>query len=231
MQFIYYGDSNYDMSVKAIMTPYAIVSKQKSSTEMGIFMEWVKQIFVTGIMTEIILHLLPDKKYDKYVRLICGVILTMVCISPILSFFNNKNNIKDYIHIFEKIGQKYDSQTMIENMQGTDQSYYIQNYIKENSKYINGLVLEAGLNPIDCQIILDMEEDSQTYGSIKTIVLTVTDGKNSCYEKGSGYNDSQIPSIYGQDSTKKYSDVLLTLVETISVTYEISKQSIQVKVT
>ena len=107
-------------------------------------MEWVKRIFVTGIMTELILHLLPDKKYDKYVRLICGVILTMVCISPILSFFNNKSNIKNYINIFEKIGQKYDYQTMIGNMQGEDQSYYIQNYIDVNSKYINELVLEEG---------------------------------------------------------------------------------------
>ena len=152
---------------------------------MRVFMEWVKQIFVTGIMTELILHLLPDKKYDKYVRLICGVILTMVCISPILSFFNNKNNIKNYINIFEKIGQKYDYQTMIGNMQGADQSYYVQNYIEVNSKYINSLVLEEGLNPVDCKIVLDMDENSETYGSIETITLTVTDGKNSCYEKNS----------------------------------------------
>lgn len=179
-------------------------------------MEWIKQIFVTGIMTELILHLLPDKKYDKYVRLICGVILTMVCISPILSFFNHKNNIKDYIRAFEKIGEKYDSQAMIENMQGDDQSYYIQNYIKENAKYINSLVFEAGLNPVDCQIILDMEEDSKTYGSIKTITLTIADGKNSCYETSKGHN---------------YSEVLLTLVKKIGAVYEMNLEDIHVKVT
>lgn len=187
-------------------------------------MEWVKQIFVTGIMTELILHLLPDKKYDKYVRLICGVILTMVCISPILSFFNNKNNIKNYINIFEKIGQKYDYQTMIGNMQGTDQSYYVQNYIEVNSKYINSLVLEEGLNPVDCKIVLDMDENSETYGSIETIALTVTDGKNSCYEKNSG-------RISNQSGVKQYSEELLALVETICVTYEINEDSIHVKIT
>ena len=192
---------------------------------MRIFMEWVKQIFVTGIMTELILHLLPDKKYDKYVRLICGVILTMVCISPILSFFNNKNNIKDYINIFEKIGQKYDYQTMIGNMQGTDQSYYIQNYIEVNCKYINGLVLEEGLNPVDCKIVLDMDENSETYGSIETIALTITDGKNSCYEKDNGN------LISNQGGSKQYSEELLALIETICVTYEINKDSIHVKIT
>ena len=191
---------------------------------MRVFMEWVKQIFVTGIMTELILHLLPDKKYDKYVRLICGVILTMVCISPILSFFNNKNNIKNYINIFEKIGQKYDYQTMIGNMQGTDQSYYIQNYIEVNCKYINSLVLEEGLNPVDCKIVLDMVENSETYGSIETIALTVTDGKNSCYEKNSG-------RISNQSGVKQYSEELLALVETICVTYEINEDSIHVKIT
>ena len=187
-------------------------------------MEWVKQIFVTGIMTELILHLLPDKKYDMYVRLICGVILTMVCISPILSFFNNKNNIKNYINIFEKIGQKYDYQTMIGNMQGADQSYYVQNYIEVNSKYINSLVLEEGLNPVDCKIVLDMDENSETYGSIETIALTVTDGKNSCYEKNSG-------RISNQSGVKQYSEELLALVETICVTYEINEDSIHVKIT
>ncbi len=188
-------------------------------------MEWVKQIFVTGIMTELILHLLPDKKYDKYVRLICGVILTMVCISPILSFFSNKNNIKNYINIFEKVGQKYDYQTMIGNMQGADQSYYIQNYIEVNSKYINELVLEEGLNPVDCKIVLDMDENSETYGSIKTIALTIADGKNSCYEK----NDGRL--ILNQNGVKQYSEELLALVETICVTYEMDKDSICVKIT
>ena len=29
--------------------------------------------------------------------------------------------------------------------------------------------LEEGLNPVDCKIVLDMDENSETYGSIETI--------------------------------------------------------------
>ncbi len=77
---------------------------------------------------------------------------------------------------------------------------------------------------MDCKIVLDMDENSETYGSIETITLTVTDGKNSCYEKNSG-------RISNQSGVKQYSEELLALVETICVTYEINEDSIHVKIT
>jgi len=202
MQFIYHDDSHYDIVIEAL--------------RLGGSMEWIKQIFVTGIITELVLHLLPDKKYDKYVRLICGVILTMICISPILSFLNGKMNIKDYINVFEKIGQKYDYKTMIKNMEGSDQAYYIKNYIDENTKYINELVLDAGFHPVDCDIILELDDDSENYGSIKKIILTIADGKNACYETN-------------QSGVRQYSQTFLALVETISDVYEIEEHMISVK--
>ncbi len=78
--------------------------------------------------------------------------------------------------------------------------------------------LEEGLNPADCKIVLDMDENSETYGSIETIALTITDGKNSCYEKDNGN------LISNQGGSKQYSEELLALIETICVTYEINRR-------
>ena len=37
---------------------------------------WVKQIFVISILSELVIHILPDEKYEGVVRLLCGCMIT-----------------------------------------------------------------------------------------------------------------------------------------------------------
>ena len=35
---------------------------------------WVKQIFVISILSELVIHILPDEKYEGVVRLLCLIL-------------------------------------------------------------------------------------------------------------------------------------------------------------
>ena len=49
---------------------------------------WVKQIFVISILSELVIHILPDEKYEGVVRLLCGCMITAACIMPVLNIIN-----------------------------------------------------------------------------------------------------------------------------------------------
>ena len=62
---------------------------------------WVKQIFVISILSELVIHILPDEKYEGVVRLLCGCMITAACIMPVLNIIKrNMMRILIYLQNF-----------------------------------------------------------------------------------------------------------------------------------
>ena len=53
----------------------------------GIF-EWVKSIVFYLILITVVTNLLPNKKYEKYVKLFTGMLLVIIVIKPITQIFS-----------------------------------------------------------------------------------------------------------------------------------------------
>lgn len=64
---------------------------------------WVKQIFVISILSELVIHILPDEKYEGVVRLLCGCMITAACIMPVLNIINAEYDAD--IDLFAKTSQ------------------------------------------------------------------------------------------------------------------------------
>jgi stage III sporulation protein AF len=60
---------------------------------------WGRQIFIVCIISNIFIRLVPSQKYEKYIKHICGIILLVICITPVLELFNSSFS---FSQIYEK---------------------------------------------------------------------------------------------------------------------------------
>lgn len=145
---------------------------------MGSFMAWVKQIFVISILSGLLIHILPSEKYQKYIRLICGVLLTVVCISPLITVLGkDKNSYDDMYKSFVKFGEIGELKNRLKFEEDSRKELF-ETYEAAVVDQIEERVLSCGLKPTETNVVIDWDEDSKTYGTVQKITVRVYEKKN-----------------------------------------------------
>ena len=108
---------------------------------------WVKQIFVISILSELVIHILPDEKYEGVVRLLCGCMITAACIMPVLNIINAEYDAD--IDLFAKTSQISELRSQI-RFSGKDSSdVMIEKYIETQQEFVTKKVMEEWLACLD----------------------------------------------------------------------------------
>lgn len=139
---------------------------------------WGRQIFIVCIISNIFIRLVPSQKYEKYIKYICGIILLVICITPVLELFNSSFS---FSQIYEKF-QNGSSMKQLKNelkYTSTAGSAMLDSYIAEVEKDVDTFTLEEGLYPVSTQVIIDEDEQSDSFGNIQDMKLVVSMAKDS----------------------------------------------------
>lgn len=139
---------------------------------------WGRQIFIVCIISNIFIRLVPSQKYEKYIKYICGIILLVICITPVLELFNSSFS---FSQIYEKF-QNGSSMKQLKNelkYTTTAGSAMLDNYIAKVEKDVDTFTLEEGLYPVSTQVIIDEDEQSDSFGNIQGMKLVVSMAKDS----------------------------------------------------
>lgn len=140
---------------------------------MSSFMAWIKQIFVISILSGLLIHILPSEKYHKYIRLICGVLLTVICISPFITVLGKGKN--SYNDLYKSFAELANIEEMKNKMQFEEMSQekLFKEYEAAVVDQIEERVLNRGLNPTETNIVIDWDKNSKTYGTVQKITVKV----------------------------------------------------------
>lgn len=139
---------------------------------------WGRQIFIVCIISNIFIRLVPSQKYEKYIKYICGIILLVICITPVLELFNSSFS---FSQIYEKF-QNGSSMKQLKNelkYTSTAGSAMLDSYIAKVEKDVDTFTLEEGLYPVSTQVIIDEDEQSDSFGNIQDMKLVVSMAKDS----------------------------------------------------
>ena len=139
---------------------------------------WGRQIFIVCIISNIFIRLVPSQKYEKYIKYICGIILLVICITPMLELFNSSFS---FSQIYEKF-QNGSSMKQLKNelkYTSTAGSAMLDSYIAKVEKDVDTFTLEEGLYPVSTQVIIDEDEQSDSFGNIQDMKLVVSMAKDS----------------------------------------------------
>lgn len=130
---------------------------------------WIKGIIIVVIITIIIEMILPEGKNKKYIKIVIGLYIMFVIISPIFSKITNKKI--DVGKILE------DYQIQETQINAIDNTQYIENIYKNNIKEnIISNLKNMGYIVADMEVFINTEETR--YGQIEKINLQIQEKSN-----------------------------------------------------
>ena len=79
--------------------------------------QWVRNMAVFYILFTAILNLVPDKKYEKYVRFFMGLLLIFMMSTPIFSLFGKGQELTGNFQVYLSRENKAKEEKELENLQ------------------------------------------------------------------------------------------------------------------
>ncbi|MCI7740133.1 MAG: stage III sporulation protein AF [Lachnospiraceae bacterium] len=72
--------------------------------------EWMKNLAVFYIFLTVVTHLVPDGRYEEYIRFFMGLLLILLMMSPLLEVMNLKSQVESLISQYEMEEQNLELQ-------------------------------------------------------------------------------------------------------------------------
>lgn len=146
--------------------------------------EWVRNIVIYLILNTIIMNLLGNSSYKKYVSIVTGMILLLIVVSPFLKLLN-MNEILDY-YLNANIYQvdASDFKNTIRLMEDKQREVMLVDFKDRVREQVADLLIEEGIYLYDIELALNLDEDSDGFGEIDSIHISA------------GYSDEEVVPVH-----------------------------------
>lgn len=121
--------------------------------------QWIKNLAVFYILFTAILHLVPDEKYERYVRSFMGLLLIFMTLTPIFAILGKS------AELLERFDGYYQTEYEILNhqeMENLQTLYLIQRYEAELQDKISDVLKDTGINAEGVAVQIEGEDMSVT---------------------------------------------------------------------
>ena len=197
---------------------------------------WAEGIIIAVIVGTIIEMIIPNGNSKKYIKIIVGIYILNAIISPIILKFTGQSievNSSE-VESFFKTSSNYQSVT--NTLEDTNNGSIVRIYRNKLEEDIKSKIKEKGYEVT--KLIVDLElqnKDEKQYGKIKKIQVGVVKSVNNNINQENSIliNEIQI-NINDNNTQQQLNSKGITeaqkkeLIEYISDSYEISKESIEV---
>ena len=115
--------------------------------------QWMKSLAVFYLFFTAVLQLVPDRKYERYVRSFMGLLLIYMLCTPVFAVFGKSGQLLEgFADTF------YQEQKRMDRMEAEElQTFYLkQGYENEISSKIEELLKESGINPSETAVHLSL---------------------------------------------------------------------------
>lgn len=144
---------------------------------MEMIFQWIRSLVFYLILMTMIANLLPDKKYENYLRLFAGVIFLMLVFSP----FGNLTGVEEQAaEAFSRLTFQNEAQALkreIEDVDGVRMEKLVDRYRETIETELRGMVEELGGECRSVVVQLDEELEGGTFGRVMAVEMTVSQAK------------------------------------------------------
>lgn len=162
--------------------------EEKTEGCMDAVIDWAKQIFAICIFSEILINLVPTQKYQEYIKFVCTLLITLICITPLINFVMGSSadeKLYNYFSDMQEIEELKNELDFDINAQ-EDKSFEVyQEMVVQN---IEKMVLEENMYPIKTHVVIDWDKESDTYCEIQLITINVETDKTKSNSDNTAYN-------------------------------------------
>lgn len=141
---------------------------------MSALYSWVGNIVFYLIFITVVVNLLPNKKYEKYLKLFSGMVFILLVLKPLTGGLRLEDKIAYY---FETISLQNESEDLRKELTGMEQqrlSQMITQYERAVANDVEAMAVDMECYPVYTDVTIDGTQDSPSFGSVTHIRMTVT---------------------------------------------------------
>ncbi len=136
--------------------------------------EWVKNIAIFYIVASLIIHIIPGKSYLQYIKVFLGIVTIILLIKPIGELFSFEDKFQDSLQDNLNLQMEDELMRDLELVGEYQKEAVIEGYTEEIKNKIKEYIESLGIEYIDSNISIDIEENSEAYGCITGISVDVS---------------------------------------------------------
>ena len=165
---------------------------------MDYFVNWMKGIACFFIISSLVLHLIPNEKYQKYMKLFMGFLMIIFLLKPVGRLFSLDNIFESYMNDNSYNQMTSELEARLKGVEEDRQNIILAEY-KEKisdgiSEYLDGIDIDnmtrteerklpsaardtlpmIDMELKDLSVTIDTNEASESFGQIVTMSLSVT---------------------------------------------------------
>lgn len=133
-------------------------------------MEWVRRIMAYLIFTTAISNILKEQSYQKYVKLVCGIILIFLLAEPLFLVLQQSGTYQFHLDQYLKVNQAYDT-SAIEEAGARREEFLLLDLKKTIEGELAKMAERYGMKIHRSSIQLCEESESENYGKVQYIEL------------------------------------------------------------
>lgn len=135
---------------------------------------WVKNIAFFMILMSLILNLLPNVQYQKYLKLFSGMVMIILVVSPLMGFLHLDESLERYLNQITFTEEINELKPLLEETDDKRYQAVIEEYKNGIMRDISYRAKEEGLSVVYADIRLCEDMEDEAFGSVEQMSLTVT---------------------------------------------------------
>lgn len=120
--------------------------------------DWLKTIIGSLCILTILLHLIPQGKFAKYVRFYAGLLFFLMISGPVLRLFAGEGELERLLRLEFLKEEYYDMETAVDGMSELKNDQIREAYQKEIRRQIGEIAGAYGVSVSDVQLVFDGED-------------------------------------------------------------------------
>ncbi len=140
---------------------------------MEILYGWVRNITGYFLFLAVLDNLIPEKKYEKYIRLFAGMVTILLVIQPLTGALRLEEQIARF---YKTLVFQYQAEDLRQEMLGVEEQRFEQmigQYEEAVAKDVRQMAEELGFIVIQCQAEIGKEHGSQGFGTVAGVWIQV----------------------------------------------------------
>ena len=137
----------------------------------GIY-EWVRNIVIFLILNTIIMNLLGNSGYKKYVSIVSGMILLLIVVSPLLKLLNIDEILDYYLNtnIYQTDVSDFQNKLMI--MENKQKDVVFAGFKDRIRQQVADMLEEESLYLYEMEAIINKDAKSDSFGEIESLSIS-----------------------------------------------------------
>lgn len=136
-------------------------------------MEIVRNIFFVCLLLRIIEYAMPNNNYAKYIKFYGGIVIIVLILNPIVSFFLGGINIDKLIGNYTNSSRINNIKNELNSNQEKTIEKIVKPYADEIKQHIKKIVENNNMELANCKVYFCTESSDENYGGIEKIIVSV----------------------------------------------------------